>query len=201
MTSVLRSLLQSPRRGRFILVLIGAVLVGAVCWYIGMDTWHAVAAGVAVAAVGLCWIAVPDHDNPRWPSDTETSNQGARRDIVQLSWALRPRYGRIRQTALGRAQKLARYRLGLHHLDLRNPDDRAAIERLIGRASYATLHATEGRMPTLAAVTRCLDRLDGLDPLRSNATLVGSARRRPATSGHSIFAPNRRRTFTKENRR
>lgn len=156
------NLLRPPRRRHFILLLIGAILVAFVCWYTGMDLPHAVTVAAALTAAGLCFIAAPDPERAPWPDEeTGTGAEGARRDIVQLSWSMRPRYGRIRTSGLGRVQNLARYRLALHQLDLRNPHDRAAIERLIGTAAYATLHSDK-RLPLLRSVVHCLDMLDRL---------------------------------------
>lgn len=166
--SAVRSLFERPRRGRVVLVLIVGVLTAGVSWYVGMDTGHAVTLGTVLAAVAVSWIAVPDHERVEWPEESGAGREGARRDVVQLSWSLRPHYGRIRQAALGRVQDLARYRLGLRQLDLDNPADRAAIERLIGPAAYATLRSrAAGRLPLLRSVVHCLDVLDRLDPSRS----------------------------------
>src|SRR6185437_7005518 len=89
---------------------------------------------------------------------------GTRFDIVELSSSLRGRYGRVSGPAITRLQRLATQRLATHQLDLRNPLDRPAIERLIGSASYRLLTATGKRAPLLRSYVHCLDALDAVRP-------------------------------------
>lgn len=192
--SALRCLLRPPRRRRAVLVGVGAVLAAAVCWYVGMDTAHAVTVGLVAGAAGLCWTAVPDHQDVDWEQPPRAAQEGARWDVAQLSWSLRTRRGRVQHTALRRVQDLARHRLALRQLDLDDPGDRAAIERLIGEAAYATLARPRSDLPLLRALVHCLDALDGLDPPHPGTTPSALPEQRPTALGGPLLAVPRRRT-------
>ena len=164
------NLLRGPRRGRFVGAFVVAVLAAGVCWYIGMDVWHSVTVGVGSAAVGLAWVALPEHRSADWPDDdapTVASTSGGR-ELRKLSALLRPRYGRVGPDALARVRALARHRLSLRQLDLNDPSHRMGIEQLIGSAAYATLCRPGRWPPLLRSVVHCLDMLDRLDPERSS---------------------------------
>ncbi|MHA6624805.1 hypothetical protein ACU61A_05255 [Pseudonocardia sichuanensis] len=148
---------------RVALLAAGAALAGVACWVVGMDAGHAATVGLALAAAGLCWIALPGHREVAWPDAAATDEVGARWDVARLSWSLRPRRGRVPLAGMRPVQDLARRRLELHGLDLGDPRDRAAIERLVGEAVYATLALPATRPPHVRSVLRCLDALDRLD--------------------------------------
>ena len=192
--AALRSLGSPPRRRRVALLLLGTVLAAAVCWYVGMDAWHAGTVGLVLGAAGLCRIAMPDHRDAGWAAAPGTSEDGARLDVARLSWSLRPRHGRVQHAALGRVQELARHRLALRQLDLREPADRAAIELLIGEAAYTTLALPAQRPPQLRSVVHCLDMLDRLDPPRSGPAPAAPPERRPTASERPLLPVFRKRT-------
>jgi hypothetical protein len=154
------ALLQPSRRARAILLVLAAIVAGFVCWFIGMDPAHAVVVTAAVVAVGFAWIAVPEHSDTRWPVAYPKTPDGARNDVLDLSWALRRQRGGIRERAVGRIRGLAVERLAHRGLSLNNPNDRAAIENLIGPRPYAVLTSTSGRPPQLRTVEACLDALE-----------------------------------------
>jgi hypothetical protein len=170
--SALASLVRPPRRRQVAVLLLGTAFAAALCWFAGMDAWHAGTVGLVLAAAGLCAIAVPDHRDAAWPEVAGPDGEGARWDVARLSWSLRPKRGRIPQAGLVRVQELARHRLALRGLDLADPDDRAAIERLIGTAAYATVALPAARPPRVRAVVHCLDMLDRLDPSLHKEDLV-----------------------------
>jgi hypothetical protein len=161
--------LRSSRLKPTVLVLGGGVVVAAACWFFGTDAWHAITIGGCLGAIGVAWVAVPDHPNVSWRDDDVTSRKGARSDVVNLSWSLRPRYGRVQHTVLRRVQGVARYRLSERQLDLLDPLDRPEIERLIGSAAYAVLSSSGSRPPLLRSIVRCLDILDALAPSGTTA--------------------------------
>jgi hypothetical protein len=163
------ALLRPPRRSRLVLTLIVAVIVGGVGWWAGMDAAHAVALALAVVAIGVVWIAVPDHEHTGWQDEPLEQAEGARHDVVRLSWMLRSRGGTVQSAGVRRIRDLAQERLDPYRLQLDAGTDRAAIEGLIGAEAYATLHPRSDRMPKLAAVGRCLDRLDDLERTPADA--------------------------------
>ncbi|MHA6623232.1 hypothetical protein [Pseudonocardia sp. DLS-67] len=155
---------MTPEPLRTSLLAAGAVLAGAICWFVGMDAWHAGTVGLVLGAAGLCRAAVPDHRDVQWEGVARPADEGARWDVARLSWSLRPRRGRIPQAGLRPVHDLARYRLAQRGLDLDDPADRPAIERLLGEAAYATVALPATRPPRMRAVAGCLDALDRLDP-------------------------------------
>lgn len=157
-----------PRRQLAGRVVFG-VLSGGICYYFGADVWWSFTIGLAVLVLGVAVLARPAHRGVRWPSPAAPDRTGTRSDVVELSWSLRTRYGRVGLTALSRLQRLARSRLAQRQLDLRRPADRAAIEELLGRGVYRLLTSNQVRRPTLRAYVRCLDVLDALDAPSSTA--------------------------------
>jgi hypothetical protein len=151
------------RPARLVLAGTGAVLAAAACWVVGMDVGHAATVGLVLAAAGLCWVAVPAHREVAWPGTAAVQEEGARWDVARLSWSLRPKRGRVPRAGLRPVQDLARRRLEPRGLDLADPRDRAAIERLLGEAAYATLALPAARPPHVRAVQRCLDALDRIE--------------------------------------
>lgn len=157
--------MADPRAGYVpsVWTLCGGVLVGLVAWFFGTDVAHAVMVGIVATVAALVWAAVPPVRDVPWEDPQRDSDDGARHDVVRLSEALRPRFGRVRTTALRPVRELAARRLALHHLDLDLLQDRVAIERLIGTAAYGVLCAGLRRPPRLRSLLRCLDTLDALD--------------------------------------
>jgi hypothetical protein len=155
-------LFRPPRRSRLIAGLVIAVLAGIVGWWAGMDAPHAAALALAVATVAACWVAAPEHEVPEWQPEELAAAEGTRHDVVRLSWMLRSRRGTIQAAGVRRLRELAQERLDPFRLGLDDAADRTRIEALIGGEAYATLHPRSDRLPRLAAVSRCLDRLDTL---------------------------------------
>jgi hypothetical protein len=187
----LRGLFQPPRRVRTIVILSLAVVTAAVCWYVGMDVAHAIAIAIVIAAVGVTWIAVPEHEVPEWAEEELRTGDGVRFDVMRLSWMLRSRRRTIQTGGLRRAREIAKERLARFGFDLDNPADRSGIETLIGRGPYATLWPTADRMPRLNELVRCLDALDRLDPSTSVRPTTSSARPQtaPSESGRGTPGP------------
>ncbi|WP_157487676.1 hypothetical protein [Leifsonia sp. Root112D2] len=150
-------------RQRVILVALAAVIISGICWYIGMDTVHAITVALALLAIGITVIAVPDVELPPWDSAAPGDGDGIRRDVTRLSWSLRMRRGVVPSAGLRRVHDVAARRLSGVGLDVDDPHDRNAIEALLGRSAYRVLHPGSGRGPGLVAVVDCLDRLDQLD--------------------------------------
>ncbi|MCX7521642.1 hypothetical protein OSC27_05035 [Microbacterium sp. STN6] len=162
-------LLRRPLRRRAILLVLASAAIGALFWYIGMDAGHAATVSIAIAALGVVWIAVPREDHPAWaPDDEEQPHEGVRRDVTRLSWSLRPGRAGIAAEGLRRIQSIADRRLGRLGLSLDEPTDRPAIEHLLGRRALHVLRPP-GAPPRIAAVAACLDAIDRL-PADAGAT-------------------------------
>jgi len=177
--SAIRLLLHRRHRGALAGVCLVAISAAGVAWYIGMDAGRATAVGIVALGLGIAWIVVPEQRSVRWPRPVHTARDGARRDVVQLSWSLRTSLGRVQPGALARVRELARRRLAARSLALDDPADAAAIEQLIGAAAYAVLRPGDG-LPTLRSLLHCLDALD-----RLGAPPLGPFRQPSAAEGES----------------
>lgn len=149
-------------RRRPALVVVAALLVGTACWYFGMDVPHSVTVTVALLAVGAAWIAADGEDAPGWESASSAPGEGVRQDVSRLAWSLRAHRTGIPSAGLRRVHLLAAARLAPRGLDVDSSDDRAAIERMLGRSAYSVLHPGDRRI-RLGAVIACLDALDRID--------------------------------------
>jgi hypothetical protein len=147
---------------RPVLVVVAAVLIGAACWYFGMDVPHAVTVAVALLAVGVAWFVADGDDATEWAHGAAAPGEGVRQDVSRLAWSLRAHRAGIPAAGLRRVHQLAAERLGRRGLDVDSPADRAAIERMLGRAAYSVLHPGDRRI-RLTTVIACLDALDWLE--------------------------------------
>jgi hypothetical protein len=154
---------------RFIWLGVGAAALGVVCWFFGLDAVASAVISLAVVAIGATWMSFPDRrPSVQWPPGPALSLDGARRETAQLSWALSTRTGMagetvVSETVVARIRTIAIARLLARQLDLENPQHRAAIIALIGRATFEVVSHERSRPATLSAVLRSLDALDALD--------------------------------------
>jgi hypothetical protein len=173
-----------------IALVVAAAFIGALAWYLGMDTVHSVVLGVGILVVTVSWLAVPEILELAWPENSGVDDDGGRGDVRRLSWSLRPRHGRVRQQAVSRIRSLAAARLAARGLDLDDADDRDRIASLIGTRSLHTLVPNPERPPLARDVDSCLDALsrlvgdeDGVpEPTATRPTTMSSIliRRRPS---------------------
>jgi hypothetical protein len=153
---------------RFVGPIIVAVLVGAGCWFFGLDILPSIVAGAVIAGVGITLGVVTNPGGNRdWPASPPVPNDGARRETFELAWALRTRSGIVDEPALERVRAIAASSLARRHLDLADPAHRARIERLIGAPAYALLAPdgpnSGGRLRVrLTSIIGALDVLDRL---------------------------------------
>jgi hypothetical protein len=188
-------ILRALNRRATIRILLVALLIAAVCWYFGADVSHSILIGSAVTTLGLIFSIAndnPDLTDSGWRSDSQTNQQGARREVAHLSQSLRGSHGRVGFGAVTQAQRLARQRLASYQLDLLNPADRSGIEQLIGHHAYAVLVRGERRPPFLRSFIHCLNALDALDPAKPITLRSRSRRWSPSIATNAPRRPRER---------
>lgn len=169
----LNELLRPPSRRELGEIVGAALLISAICWYFGVDVWHAILLGCAITVTALALLvgySAPDSRDLSWWRDRRPRNEGSRSDIANVSSSLHGGWGLVGLTAERKLRQIARRRLAFEGLDLTNPEHRAAIERRIGARSYRALVNPRGRVPSLRALLSCLDALDAIDPTHYPAT-------------------------------
>jgi hypothetical protein len=139
----------------------------AVAWYLGANVWHAILLGGAITVVlrAAALVSEPEELGFSWRPDRRSRARGGRSDVTNLAMSVRPRWGRTGVTADRRVVEIARRRLALRHLDLKNPDHRAQIQQLVGSRAYRSLTREDYRGMRLHSLQRCLDALDSLERL------------------------------------
>ena len=142
-------------------------LIAVICWYFGVDVWHAILLGSAITVTALALLVgswAQGIGDLSWRHGDRRHREGSRSDIANLSSSLRSGWGFVGRTAERQLQQIARRRLALEGLDLKNAEHRQAIERRIGAEACRALMSSQGRVPRLRVLLRCLDALDAIDP-------------------------------------
>jgi hypothetical protein len=156
-----------PSRREASQVLGVTALIALICWFFGVDAWHAILLACAITVIGFAGLLVslsPQTHDLSWRSRKPGGGKGARSEVANLSGALRGRWGVVGRTAERRLWQIARRRLALEGLDLQNPADHAAIEARVGRPVYRTLMRTGKGSLRMRTLSHCLDTLDALNP-------------------------------------
>ena len=159
-------MLRLPTRRETIRTLCAGVLIAAICWYFGVDVWHAILLGCAITVTALAvgaGTSAPDARDLSWRPGERARNDGSRNDVASLSSSLHAGWGLVGLTAERRLHEIARRRLALDGLDLQNADHRLAIERRIGGRAYRILARGQTRRLRLRTLRYCLDMLDAID--------------------------------------
>ena len=148
---------------RFVGIVVLALVVGAVCWFFGLDVVSSLVIALVIVAIGVAWRVLPDSGpTTDWPVGPAPVRDGNRRETSQLSWSLRTGFGAIDDRIVARIRSIAANRLALRQLDLDNPRHRSSIERLIGEDVYELISSERTRAVRLIAITHALDVLDAL---------------------------------------
>ena len=162
----LKEMLRPPTRRQVRETLGAGFGIALICWYFGVDVWHAVLLGCAITVTALALLvgsSAPDSLDLSWRPGRRAHREGSRSDVANLSSSLRSGWGFVGLTAERQLQQIARRRLALEGLDLKNADHRPAIESRIGTRAYRALVSTQGRVPTMRTLLHCLDALDAID--------------------------------------
>ncbi len=182
-------MLRWPTRRETIRTLAAGWSIAAICWYFGVDVWHAILLGCAITVAALAAAAgssAPDARDLSWRPGKRASNDGSRNDVASLSSSLHVGWGLVGLTAERHLNQIARRRLALEGLDLRNPDNQPAIEQLIGTSAYRILNRRQGRRLRLGRLLYCLDALDAIDSTHYPAPEPGLRRRNPRPISSSL---------------
>ncbi len=188
-------MLRLPTRRETIRTLCAGLSIAVVCWYFGVDVWHAILLGCAITVIALAAVAgtsTPDARDLSWRPGKRVRNDGSRNDVASLSSSLHAGWGFVGLTAERRLHLIAARRLALDGLDLRDAEHRLAIERRIGGRAYRILQRGQRRRLRLRTLRYSLDMLDAIDPnhyptpmprsqgwdLQSTLTSLGRARER-----------------------
>lgn len=131
-------------------------------WYLGMDVAHAVGLGAAAFAFTACLSALGEAADVSWAVPAPEPRAGARRDVVQLGWALGARGGRASPEGVRRVRIVAERALALYGLDLEDRSAEPDLERLIGRDVLAALRRGAAP-PRTALIGVALTRLEALE--------------------------------------
>jgi hypothetical protein len=149
---------------RYVGVVIVALLVGAGCWFFGLDVVPSIVVALVVAGLGITLgiITLP-LDNVEWPPAPPEPTDGARREVSELTWSLRTPGGVVGERNVERVRRIADTSLRRRHLDLDNPAHRVRIERLIGAPLYALLNSAERHRVSLSMLLSELGILEALE--------------------------------------
>ncbi|MBB2923458.1 hypothetical protein [Cellulomonas cellasea] len=140
------------------------LVAGAVAWFLGMHTPHAVLTGLGVVGLVLVGVTFDPRPDERWSREPSPDRHGARTELAHLSWTMRGRDGRVGERVVQRLLRTATSRLARVGLRLDDPEDAARAAQLLGPRAWSTLHPSGGRMPRFADVEHTVSRLEALVP-------------------------------------
>jgi hypothetical protein len=141
-----------------------AVLVGAGCWFFGLDVIPSIVVALVVAILLFAVRAfVRPVDNYEWPPPPPTITDGDRREVAELDWALRTPRRIVEDRIVGRVRALAVSGLRRRHLDFDNPEHRVRIERLVGPQAYFILTSPDRVRMNVSTLLSVLGRIESLE--------------------------------------
>jgi hypothetical protein len=155
---------------RAIVCVLTAAIVGGAAWFFGMDAPHAAGLGAVVFALGAVLSLLGDQADVTWPVPPPQPRPGARRDVVQLSWSLGARGGRVSPEAVRRLRGLAVEVLDRQGVRLDDPAAAAEVARLLGDQAAAMLRKGSAAAPRPRDFTMTLARLEDLARAHSQSS-------------------------------
>jgi hypothetical protein len=153
------------RRGRLAWTVVLTILVAGLAWLVGVTWLKALLLATAVATTGVVLIALRRLDDEAELPLVEgpSRNDGIRREVSRLSWALAGQDNLVGEMAFRRLRKLARDRLSQLGIDLDVAEGQRAAREALGSLGYDTLIAEVGRPPTQKIFQQCVGVLESLD--------------------------------------
>ena len=104
-------MLHLPSRREMIEIFGAGFLIAVLCWYFGVDAWHAILLGCAITVTALAVLvgsSAPDALELSWRPGKRASREGSRSDVANLSSSLRSGWGFVGLTAERQLQQIAR---------------------------------------------------------------------------------------------
>jgi hypothetical protein len=144
-----RALLSRAYRLRLVGCATLGLVVGGAAWFFGVDVAHAVGFGAVAVAASACVTLIGDQPRVDWAPEPAMPRDGARREVVQLGWALHTRGGGVAPEAVRRLRSLTAQVLELHGLDLDDPSHGQAVERVLGGDVLRIIRRGTGVSPKL----------------------------------------------------
>jgi hypothetical protein len=184
-----RLLLSRTYRFRLVGCVALGLVVGGAAWFFGMDVAHAVGLGAVAVAATMCVSLIGDQPRVDWAPEPAMPRDGARRDVVQLGWALHTRGGGVAPEAVRRLRALAAQVLELHGMELDDPSQRQAAERVLGTDLLVMIRRGTAMSPRLVdyrAALATLGRLTDSPPgplMPTNPSADPSASSKPRKTG------------------
>lgn len=140
-----------------------AAIFSGTAWAIGVSIVQSVLIAAAICAIGACISLAPTGQTLAWPERNRAGNDGTRREVSRLSWAMIGRDDRVSEASLRRLQQVALRRLAMRGIDGTDPDQQAAAQSALGTFCYQHLFAPTGGPPRYDQFVRCVTELEKLD--------------------------------------
>lgn len=142
------------------------VVVATAMYLFGLPVLPAAVGGLVAAVVTLLVQRLDADDEPDWTPPGYDRRRGSRGDVQELAWSVAGRDGRAGERVLRRLRDVARVRLARHGLDLADPADAPAVERLVGGRAFMTLTRRSHPLPRVSDLQHTLEVLERLGPAR-----------------------------------
>ncbi|WP_433677381.1 hypothetical protein [Microbacterium gorillae] len=151
--------MRRPTFGSIAVALLGGAAVFVACAFFGVETPFALAWGLAVSIVIAAARVVQTDELPVWPPQVPADDRIGVSDVARLAWVISPTSGHPGRSAVLRVTDVLRRRLRARGLELDDPDDAAAIDRLLGPDVRAGLLAPRPTVSALEAAVAAAERL------------------------------------------
>lgn len=162
---------------------LAAAVVGVAAWFFGMDAPHAVGLGAVACALAVMVALLGGQADVAWAVPAAQPRPGARRDVVQLGWALGGRDGRVSPEAVRRLRGLAAEVLDRRGVQLDDPAAAVEVVALLGDQTAAMLRKGSAAAPRPREFAASLTRLEGLAEAHRSVSGPPAPSATPDTTG------------------